>query len=257
MPTTPPIQLDEAALYLWVAHDVMRESSTKSAVAELGEIAPAYSLALGVLASAAKRVEGKFGGWTTKSSRRGSILAGFIIGLTLVEQAILGGFTAQASALIRQELEAIAALEEIRKGCRTERRTPNVRHVPSVPGRFYNDLSKAAHFSDTATLRSATVYRGEIESEPGHAEKWLLSPQHVPETTRRLFGMHTLLLLHLTEHQALDDHEVHGLESTAENIQAVSRALQLLKSAGIIEVMSTLPLSGPVHVKRSEEYDQI
>ena len=235
MPTTPPIQLDEAALSLWVAHDVMRESSTTLAVAELGEIAPAYSLALGVVASAAKRVEGKFGGWTTESSCRGSILAGFIVGLTLVERAILGGFTAQAAALVRQELEAIAALEEIRQGCRTERRTPNVRHVPSVPGPLYSDLSKAAHFADTSTLRRITVYRGEIEGEPGPAEKWLLSPQHVPGTTRRLFGMQTLLLLHLAEHQALDHHEVHGLESTAEDIQAVSGALKLLKSAGVID----------------------
>lgn len=235
MPTTPPILLDEAALYLWVAHDVMRESSTKSAVAELGEIAPAYALALGVVASAAKRVDGKFGGWTTESSRRGSIIAGFIVGLTLVEQAILGGFSAQAAALVRQELEAIAALEEIRLGCRTERRTPNVRHVPSVPGPLYSDLSKAAHFSDTATLRSATEYRGEMEGEPGSAEKWLLSPQHVPGTARRLFGLHTLLLLHLAEHQARDHHEDHGLEATAEDIEAVSRSLQLLKSAGVIE----------------------
>jgi hypothetical protein len=212
MPTTPPVQLDEAALYLWVAHDVMRESSTKSAVAELGEIAQAYSW--------------RSVSWRQQQSR-GAILAGFIVGLTLVERAILGGFSAQAAALVRQELEAIAALEEIRQGCRTERRTPNVRHVPSIPGSLYSDLSKAAHFADTATLRSATVYRGEMEGEPGPAEKWLLSPQHVPGTTRRLFGMHILLLLHLAEHQAL--------ESTAEDIQTVSRVLQLLNSAGVIE----------------------
>jgi hypothetical protein len=74
-----------------------------------------------------------------------------------------------------------------------------------------------------------------MEGEPGPAEKWLLSPQHVPGTTRRLFGMHILLLLHLAEHQALDHHEVHGLESTAEDIQTVSRVLQLLNSAGVIE----------------------
>ena len=235
MPSVPPIQLDENALRLWITHDVVRNSVTASAVADLGDIAVAYSLALGIVASAAKRVEGKFGGWSEESSRRGSILAGFIVGLTLVERAILGGFGAQAAALVRQELEAIAALEEIRLGCRNERRTPNVRHVPSVPGPLYSDLSKAAHFADTATLQSLTQYRGEIEGEPGPSEKWLLSPQYVPERTRRLFALHTLLLLHLAEHQALDHAEVHKSESPPEHDQAFDQALELLMRAGVVE----------------------
>ena len=235
MPSTPPIKLSERAQYFWIAHGVMRESATEAAVAELDEIAEAYALVLHVVASAHSRVENKFAEYTPASARRDSILAGYTVGLTLVEHAILGGYNAQSAALVRQELEAIAALQEIRLGSRKERRTPNVRHVPSVPGSLYGDLSNAAHFSDSATLRTITAYRGEIEDAPGPTAMWLLSPQHIPETTRRLFALHTLLALHFTEHQAEHYHECHGVQPTQEEAQHVERALVLLMQAGAIE----------------------
>ncbi len=235
MPTTPPIELSERAQYFWIAHRVMRESATKAAVAELGEIAEAYALALHVVASASSRAENKFAEYTPASARRDSILAGYTVGLTLVEHAILGGYNAQAATLVRQELEAIAALQEIRIGARKECKTPNVRHVPSVPGSLYGDLSNAAHFSDSTTLRTITAYRGEIEDAPGPTAMWLLSPQHIPETTRRLFALHTLLVLHFTEHQAEHHYECHSLKSTEEEVQYVERALTLLMQAGVIE----------------------
>jgi hypothetical protein len=213
----------------------MRESATKTAVAELGEIAEAYALALHVVASASSRVAEKFAEYTPESARRDSILAGYTVGLTLVEHAILGGYNAQASALVRQELEAIAALQEIRLGSRKERQTPNVRHVVSVPGSLYGDLSNAAHFSDSETLHTITAYRGEIEGAPGPTTMWLLSPQHIPVRTRRLFALHTLLLLNFAEHQAEHYHERHGLESTDEEVQSVEQALGLLRRAGVIE----------------------
>ncbi len=235
MLSIPPIDLSERALEFWVAHRFMRDGATVAAVAELGEIAEAYALALHVVASASSRVAERFVERTPESARRDSILAGYMVGLTLVESAILGGYNAQAAALVRQELEAIAALQEIRRGARRERQTPNVRHVPSVPGRLYGELSNAAHFSDSATLRTITAYRGEIEGAPGATAIWLLSPQHIPEGTRRLFALHTLLLLHFAEHQAEHYHERHGLESTDEEVQSVERALILLEQAGAIE----------------------
>jgi hypothetical protein len=235
MPSTPPIDLSEKALYFWDAHSVMRESATKAAVAELGEIAKAYALALHVVVSASSRAEGKFAEYTSTSAKRDSILAGYMVGLTLMEHAILGGYNAQAAALVRQELEAIAALQEIRLGSRNERRTPYIRHVPSVPTRLYGDLSNAAHFSHSATLRAITGYRGEVEGAPGPTAMWLLSPQHIPEGTRRLFALHTLLLLNFAEHQAEHYQENHNMESTEDELQSFEQALALLRQAGAIE----------------------
>lgn len=231
----PPIQLGEHALYLWCAHYAMSKSSTDSAIVELGEISEAYAIAIEIVASSASRSTDKFAAITLDTSRRDAILTGYIVGLTLVEHAILGGYSAQAAALVRQELEAIAALEELRLGKRKDGKTPNFRHVPSIPGTIYGDLSKAAHFSDTPTLRLLSKYRGEVPEAPGPIEMWLLSPQHVPNTTRQLFALHTLLLLQFAEYQSAHYSELHGSEHTEDERIAVEKALDSLRRAGVVE----------------------
>ena len=235
MHPTPLIPLGEQSLLMWSTHKVMSEASANTALAELAEIAEAYSLALEVIASSASRAVDKFAKMSEDTRRADAILTGFIVGLTLVEHSILGGFGAQAAALVRQEFEAVAALEELRIGSRREGRTPNIRHVPSVPGTVYSDLSKATHFSDTAALRLLGGYRGSIPDPPGETEVWLLSPQHVPNTTKQLFALHTLLLLHFAEHQINHYTVLHGFKVNVPETDAFERSLKLLKIAGVIE----------------------
>ncbi len=235
MKYVPPIELKESALHFWVAQSVRCESSTKDAVVVLGEVAMAYSVALQVVASAASRVDGKFTELTENSSRRDAILAGYMVGLTLVERAILGGYVAQAAALVRQEVEAIAALAEIRSGTRSDGKTPNVRHVPSVPGSLYGDLSRVAHFSHHGALSSATRFRGEMAEAPGPSEVWLLTPQLIPDVMRRLFALHTLLLLHFSEHQSVHYLDQYGIKPTEEDRLAVEQAVLTLKRVGVVE----------------------
>lgn len=231
----PPIVLNESALRFWVAQSVMCGSSTKDAVVMLGEVATAYSVTLEIVTSAASRLDGKFTDLTENLSRRDAIIAGYMIGLTLVERAIFGGYVAQAAALVRQEIEAIAALEEIRSSTRCDGRTPNIKHVLSVPGGLYGELSRIAHFSHHGTLRNTTRFRGEIAEAPGPSEIWLLTPQLIPDVMRRLFALHTLLLLHFSEHQSVHYLDRHGIEPTQEDILAVEQAVLTLKRAGLIE----------------------
>lgn len=203
-------------------------------MAELGHLGNAYGLALDVVASAAARVEGKFAKCPGDAWRTDAILAAYIAGLFLVEHAVLGGFNAQAAALIRQELEAIAALEELRADKRVEGKTPNIKHVPSVPGSIYSELTGAAHFARGDILSNMASYVGELVDSPGSTRAWLLSPQFMPEATSRLFSLHTLLLLHLAEHQAAHYCQLHGTESTEAEIQSFEKAVLLLERAGAI-----------------------
>lgn len=236
MPYPPFFRFGEQASLMWTAHRKMCDISANMAINELGKISDAYIKALEVVASLASRTEGKFAPIVDqKLSQRDAILSGYIVGLSLVEHSILSGYCAQAAALVRQELEAIAALEEIRLGKRKDGKTPHIRHVPSVPGTIYGDLSKAAHFSDTPTLRLLTAYRGEAPDAPGSAEIYLLSPQHIPNTTRQLFALHTLLLLHFAEHQAAHYSDIHAINPTEFDIRAVDESLDLLRAAGVIE----------------------
>ena len=234
MTTAPVIPLKSNARSMWDAHRVMTQTSSVAAIAELGEIAEAYTLAIEVVATLANRVIATFAKSDARSSRVEAILAVYIVGLTLVEHAILSGYSAQAAALVRQELDAIAALEELRKGSRKDGKTPNVRHVPNVPGRVYSDLSKLTHFSDTEALREVALLNGDPPAAPGPAEVWLLSPQYVLNTTRQLFALHTLLLLHFAEYQALHYFELYGSQPGENEVAAVDQALNLLRTAGVM-----------------------
>jgi hypothetical protein len=163
------------------------------------------------------------------------ILSGFIVGLTLVEYAILSGYTAQAAALVRQELEAVAALEEIKIGRRIDGKTPNIRHLPSIPGRVYSDLSELTHFSQSSALRLVGQYRGEDPDAPENTEQWLLSPQHVPNTTKQLFALHTVLLLHFALHQSAHYASFQGATPAAQDELKFQQAVNILERAGVIE----------------------
>lgn len=213
----------------------MSKSSVDSALLELGNVIEPYSIAIELIASSASRSIDKFAENKDESSRRDAILTGFIVGLTLVEHSILSGYNAQAAALVRQELEAVAALEELRLGLRKEGKTPNIRYVPSVPGAVYSDLSKATHFSDTPTLRLLCRYYGTVPNAPNNTEMWLLSPQHIPNTTKQLFVLHTLLLLHFIEHQFEHYSVLHNFEPTEDDVAKFDRAVDLLNRSGMLE----------------------
>lgn len=235
MQSIPPIPLGEHALHMWTAHHAMCSACSAKTLSELAEISEAYALAIEVVAASASRTMGNFAKATVEVSRTEAILTGFIVGLTLVEHAILSGYNVQAAALVRQELEAIAALEELRIGKRREGKTPNVSNIPSIPGTAYGDLSKATHFADTPTLRQLGTYNGPVPDGPGPMETWLLSPQHVPNTTKQLFALHTLLLLHFAQYQSAHFSELYGTESSSSEVAAFIRSHNLLELAGVIE----------------------
>lgn len=220
---------------LWTAHQIMRDTSTKSCLAELGATADAYTSLLELVATLANQVTDKFIQIDTDASRREGILCGYIAGLTLVEHAILSGYGAQSAALVRQELEAITALKELQIGKRVNGRTPNVTYLPSIPGRIYGQLSDAAHFAEPNALRQFTACPDLPCDAPESAIALLISPQHIPTVTSRLFGLHTLLLAHLVEQQADHYTKLHGLELQDEDVKQFDRAIELLRTANVIE----------------------
>lgn len=231
----PPLfSLGKHALELWVAHRVMRDTSMKAALAELGKIADAYTILLELVAASASRVMGRFMEVDVGASKKEAIFAGYIAGLTLVEDAILYGYSAQAAALVRQELEAVAALEELCRGTRKDGCTPNVKHVTSVPGSIYGQLSRIAHFSDDKQLQHLASCQQLPADAPENSVAWLLSPQHIPGVTKRLFGLHTLLLLHFFEHQVAYYVEQHSVGVTEDEQAQFAHAVELLRAADII-----------------------
>jgi hypothetical protein len=88
------------------------------------------------------------------ASQRISLSANLLQSLTIVEDAISCGFYWAASALLRQHMEALARIIQIRGGKpATDTRPPNVRVLPFNLGQNYGRLSELAHVSSGELLR--------------------------------------------------------------------------------------------------------
>jgi hypothetical protein len=92
------------------------------------------------------------------ASKRISLTAGLLQSTIIVEQAITHGFYWAASALLRQHMEALARVIQIRKGGPgMERRPPNVGVLPFRLAKNYGRLSELAHVSSGELLRDFSV----------------------------------------------------------------------------------------------------
>lgn len=236
MQSTYSIGLSEHGSRMRDAHSTMCAAAFRTALVELNDIIEAYRIVIEIIASAASRAMEAYLPSNADSARTEGIISGFIVGLTLVEHSILNGYTAQAASLVRQELEAVAALEEIKVKRRTDGKTPNVRHLSNIPGHFYSDLSELTHFSRASALRLISQYRGEDPHAPENTEQWLLSPQYVPNTTRQLFALHTVLLLQFSLHQSAHYASFQGTEPSAiQDSLKFRQAVEILERAGVVE----------------------
>lgn len=104
-----------------------------------GRLLDAHMMATSAVGSMIIRKNIVPGKTTPSISGRLSLIASFIKGIPLCEQAISNGLYEQASNLLKQELESIAAIEEYAENSRKNRKTPNVKYVKWNLGTLYGD----------------------------------------------------------------------------------------------------------------------
>lgn len=229
--------LSEDVRFFLDTHKLMRSSVRGNLEQLSAPLVSSYNFALSVVASQAKRSDGKYGELSEKAKRRGPILAAFTVGLSLVDDAILGGYPIQAAALVRQELEAIAALVEIESSLRSDKITPNIK-VLNVNGRIYGALSQITHFADNKWIRKLTAYKkppnlGDLPADA--TEAWCISPRH-SDILLDTLGIHVFLILHFAEHQTLHMKDLHDLDETPEEAACAEAALKILVEQGVVDM---------------------
>jgi hypothetical protein len=82
-------------------------------------------------------------------------------GQSCVERMISEGQYIKAAAVIKQDIEIIARIIEIKKGVAKEGKTPNAKHAPSKLNIHYGDMNDIAHISKSAWLDTLTTINGE------------------------------------------------------------------------------------------------
>jgi hypothetical protein len=132
----------------------LRRRNSRYSRPRFGLYLEALDLAKGVIITVSERFSGRPGKSDASISLRLLQSASFMQGMELCEQSISEALYAQAAALVRQELELIAAIEETTLGHRVEKATPNVARAPWKLKRAYDQLSMMSHSSSTAMLRT-------------------------------------------------------------------------------------------------------
>ncbi len=216
------------------AGDVIREQSKE----HYGQLLEAHMQVVGAIWSAIKRRDGERAEIVGDSQQQIVLIAVFIQGINIVECSISEGYYIQAAALIRQELETIAALEELKKGKRVAKMTPNVGHVPWLLAILYGDLSKAVHAADHDVLQD--ILAPSSSGMPEDITGVVMVQQFQDQLSWRLYGLHVALLIllavHLHEHHEVVHGKGEGLNEI--EIQAVKNAQQIMIDGGWLIVQS-------------------
>jgi hypothetical protein len=133
----------------------------------------------------------------------------------------------QAGALLRQEVETLAALSEVTAGKRKDGRVPNLGYLEPSIARLYGDLSAAAHVSKHHIVDAATEWTEAIDGAPGSAAVTRHFPVFDENLARWLYALHIYLTLRLIEQLRIDFSEKGHDAFTQREARAVDLAIDL------------------------------
>lgn len=130
--------------------DIQEVSARNSSAAFLQHepmLFTAYSMTLSAIHEAMQRNVGLSGNEDTEVKDRLLLSGSFYQGIFVAERITRESYYVQASTVIRQQLECLAAIVEAKNGRRIPGRTPNISTIAKAFGRNYGNLSELAHVS--------------------------------------------------------------------------------------------------------------
>jgi hypothetical protein len=221
---------------LFAAQAVRGKEIREKSKTAYSQLLDANLLVVGVVASDLLRMNGKVAELKGKSLESGALIAGFVVGVGICEKAIVEGYYLQASSLLRQELETIAALEEIKQGIRQNGKTPNVKHLPWSLPKLYGDLSAAAHAASHQILSSIVEHKDGISGAQDETIVWGMIPEFDKKLSRRLYALHVFLIIQLAIHLHDYHDEVYCSGLMDEEVKCLNLAIGLLVNEGCLEL---------------------
>lgn len=221
---------------LYERQRLAREEIRKQWKAKAGNILDAHLLAVSASIGMVDRNNLKPAKTSKEISGRLSLTASFLQGIDLCEVTISEGMYVGAAALLKQEMETIAALQEFRSGNRNERRTPNVANVPGKMARLYGELNSVAHIADAKIL--SDIISTSISEELTGAS---IVPQFNGDWAFRYYGMHVvLILLNALEIDQLVT-ELYGSGKSELEERMIVKAFDILLQTGWLEIEQGRP----------------
>jgi hypothetical protein len=199
---------------------------------DAGDLIDAHMFAASAVASLAQRFSGRRFGQQSKSIEgRLSLTAQFIQGIDICEVAISEALYSQAAALLKQELETLAAIEEFENDRRKDGKTPNIGNgIMRAFGPIYGDLNNIAHVSRDDIARKLVLFQqGEICGPTA-------IPQYDEGLARFLYGYHVYFIIALAVQIERIFREIFGEGFSKEEEQWIVWANLVLLREKVVEL---------------------
>jgi hypothetical protein len=187
---------------------------------------------LQLMAISAHLIEGRNGvpgNSSPEISERIVLIMVFLQGAYASETLISEGQYIKASAALKQDIEILARLAEIKLNVARPGRVPNVKHAPEGCQRYYGQLNDVAHPSNLHLLQALLSQLHE-----GEARGVSYVPAFVEETALGLYELHVWLLF-----EAVREHLLLFMEMYGEDDEVLKQVTPCLATA-----VSTLSRSG-------------
>lgn len=153
------------------------------------------------------------------------LIAQYITGIEFSFAAIVEGLYPQAANLQKQEIETLAALEQVRKGKRREGQTPNVKNSLPEFALAYSNLNDLAHPSKSELVQAFNMYEDLGKSGP------TVVPQLRKEVCRILLPNHCVYLIKCWDYMSVHFNKVAGVETPQEEMQKLHSTLMEFERA--------------------------
>lgn len=209
--------------------------------AEFPELTDAHQLVLSALAAVITRhVAKKIEAPSADVEGQIALIAQFLTGVDLCESAIAEGLYSQGAALLKQELETVAAIEEYREGRRADGKTPRIGiGVTQGHGPVYGRLNEISHVS------RHEVAKGLVTGQIGDLVGASIVSIFIADLAAFLYSQHVLYIGLVVQHADRLFTAVYGAGLNSEEREQASLAQLLLLMKGYIEIPADALGSGP------------
>lgn len=162
-------------------------------------------------------------------SERLTLIMVFLQGASVTEILISEGMYIKATAALKQEIEILARISEVKSDVAKSGKTPNVKHAPEGCQKIYGQLNDVAHPSNLYLLEALLSKRtaGEI-----HGISYI--PTFVEESALGLYELHVWLIFEAVREHLILFMEMYGEKDPAilETERWMASAVHMLERAG-------------------------
>lgn len=176
------------------------------------------------------------------------LIAQFLIGIEVCETAISEGMYSQASALLKQELETIAGIDEYNNGTRKEGVTPKMSKTGPTAGfgPVYGRLNEICHVSRHEIAKNL------VTGQVGETVGANIMPIYNKDLALFLYAQHVHYITLVARQADVLFESVYGAGISDEEKTWVGTAISIMLKSGLMDASPTAPEEAAEYIRATK-----